>query len=384
MDTIHSLELFKVPPRWLFLKITTKEGLVGWGEPIVEGKADTVAAAVKEFEPYLLGKDPSAIEDIFQMLYRGSFYRGGPVLMSAISGIEQALWDIKGKRLGVPVYDLMGGAVRDKMRVYSWVGGDEPDEVVAEIQKRIDAGFTHIKMNAVPKVGWLESPEKLDEIVGVVASIREKLGWKLGIGLDFHGRVRKGLAKQLVKAFEPYKPMFYEEPLLAENLEDLHVITQLTSIPIATGERMYGRWDFKQILSSGLVDILQPDLSHCGGIWEARKIAAMAEAYDVAIAPHCPLGPIGFAASLHLDFCTPNALIQECSVGIHYHAGSNDLLDYMKNPEVFDVENGYVKRNNLPGLGVDVDEEKVREAAKSGHNWHNPIWRNEDGSITEW
>lgn len=384
MDSIQSLELFKVPPRWLFLKITTREGLIGWGEPIVEGKVDTVAAAVKEFEAYVIGKDPSMIENLFQALYRGSFYRGGPILMSAISGIEQALWDIKGKRLGVPVYELMGGAVRDKMNVYSWVGGDQPHDVIEEIRKRKEAGFRHIKMNAVPKISWLESPEKIEEIVNVVALIRDNFGWELGVGLDFHGRVRKSMARQLMKAFEPYKPMFFEEPLLAENLDDLHAIAGISSIPIATGERMFGRWGFKAVLESGLVDILQPDLSHCGGIWEARKIAAMAEAYDVAIAPHCPLGPIGFAASLQLDFCTPNALIQESSVGIHYHEGSNDLLDYMKNPEVFDVKEGYIQRNNLPGLGVEIDGEKVLEASKIGHNWHNPIWRNEDGSITEW
>jgi len=384
MDPIRSYELFKVAPRWLFLKVTTAEGLEGWGEPVVEGKADTVAAAVGEFCDVIIGMDANRIEDVFQMLYRGSFYRGGPVLMSAISGIEQALWDIKGKRLNVPVYDLMGGPVRDRMKVYSWVGGDEPNEVIATIRQRQAAGFTSVKMNAVPKVNWLEHPGKIDQIVGLMAGIRESLGWNIGIGLDFHGRVRKGMAKQLIKAFEPYKPMFIEEPVLAENLDDLHAIVGSSTVPIATGERMYGRWGFKDVLKSGYVDILQPDLSHCGGIWEARKIAAMAESYDVAIAPHCPLGPIGFAASLHLDFCTPNAIIQECSIGIHYHDQSNDLLYYMKNPEIFDVKNGYIDRFTMPGWGIEIDEDKVREAAKAGHNWHNPIWRNEDGSLTEW
>jgi len=384
MDTIKDITLFKVPPRWLFLKITTNEGIEGWGEPIVEGKADTVAAAVNEFRDLLIGSDPSRIEDLYQTMYRGSFYRGGPILMSAISGIEQALWDIKGKRLGVPVYDLMGGAVRDKMKVYSWVGGDEPSELIDAILRRKDAGFNHVKMNAVGNVDWIESPESIHSIVGQIEEIREHIGWDFGVGLDFHGRVRKAMAKVLAKELEPLKPMFLEEPLLPEHLDALAEIARHTATPIATGERLFGRGAFKELLHRGTVDIVQPDLSHAGGIWETRKIAAMAEAYDIAVAPHCPLGPIGFATSLHLDFCSPNALIQETSMGIHYHEGSMDLLDYMSNPEVFEVHDGYIQRNDLPGLGVEIDEEKVRKAAGQDHDWHNPIWRNEDGTITEW
>lgn len=384
MDSVKELHLFKVPPRWLFLKIITEDGIAGWGEPVVEGKADTVAAAVRELGRYVVGMDANRIEDIWQTLYRGGFYRGGPILMSAISGIDQALWDIKGKRLGVPVYELLGGAVRNKMRVYSWVGGDEPSEVVESIQQRQEAGFSHFKMNVAGKLKWLESPQQVRLIVETLSEIREKIGWEVGIGLDFHGRVRKPLAKILARELEPLQPMFLEEPVLPEHSDVLRVIAQHTTTPIATGERLFGRAQFKPLLEQGDVDIIQPDLSHAGGIWEVRKIAAMAEACDVAVAPHCPLGPLAFAASLHLDYCTPNALIQETSLGIHYHEGSSDLLDYMTNPDIFKVKEGYIDCNNLPGLGVEIDEEKVVKAARKGHDWHNPIWRNADGSITEW
>jgi galactonate dehydratase len=383
MMKIRSLELFQVPPRWLFLKITTEDGLVGWGEPVVEGKAATVQAAVEEMSDYLIGKEANHIEDLWQVLYRGGFYRGGPILTSAMSGIEQALWDIKGKRLGVPVYELLGGAVRDKMRVYAWIGGDKPSEVAQAAKMQVEAGYTAIKMNGTSEMDWIDSNDKVQEAVNRIASIRDAVGYGIGIGIDFHGRVHKAMAKVLMKELELYKPLFIEEPVLPENNEALLELARHTSTPIATGERMYTRWGFKQLLASGGADIIQPDLSHAGGIWEVRKIAAMAEAYDVAVAPHCPLGPIALAASLQLDFCTPNAFIQEQSLGIHYNQGS-DLLDYLADPSVFHYQEGFVKRLDAPGLGIEVDEAKVREMAKVGHRWRNPVWRQEDGSIAEW
>jgi galactonate dehydratase len=383
MSKIKSMELFQVPPRWLFLKITTEDGLVGWGEPVVEGKAATVQAAVEEMSDFLIGKEAGNIEDLWQVLYRGGFYRGGPVLTSAISGIEQALWDIKGKKLGVPVYELLGGPVRDKMRVYAWIGGDKPSDVAAAAKEKIAQGYTSVKMNGTAEMEWIDSYVKVQQAVESIAAIRDAVGFGLNVGIDFHGRVHKTMAKVLIKELEQYKPLFIEEPVLSENNEALLEIAKLTSTPIATGERMYTRWDFKNLLSQGGVDIIQPDLSHAGGIWEVRKIAAMAEAYDVAVAPHCPLGPIALAASLQLDFCSPNAFIQEQSLGIHYNQGS-DLLDYLADPSVFDYEEGFVKRLTAPGLGIEVNEEKVREMAKIGHRWRNPVWRNVDGSVTEW
>jgi galactonate dehydratase len=216
-----------------------------------------------------------------------------------------------------------------------------------------------------------------------LAGLRDGIGYGIEIGIDFHGRVHKPMAKALMKALEPYRPMFFEEPLLPQHNDALPELARSTSVPLATGERMFTRWDFKALLASGAVDIVQPDLSHTGGIWEGRKIAAMAEAYDVAVAPHCPPGPITLAASLQLDFCTPNAFIQEQSLGIHYNQGS-DLLDYLEDPGVFKFDNGYVPLLTAPGLGITINEAKVRETAKTGHRWRSPLWRNADGTIAEW
>ncbi|HEV7402445.1 MAG TPA: galactonate dehydratase [Chthoniobacteraceae bacterium] len=380
---IRSLETFLIAPRWCFLKLTTESGLVGWGEPVVEGKAATVAAAVEEMADFVIGHDATRIEDLWQVLYRGGFYRGGPVLMSAMSGIDQALWDIKGKALGVPVYELLGGAVREKIRVYAWIGGDRPGDVAAEAKAKQQQGYTAIKMNGTEETEWIGSPARLREAVARAEAIREACGPDFGIAIDFHGRVHKGSAKALMKELEPVKPLFIEEPVLAENNEALLDLRSNCSIPIATGERQFTRWGFKQLLSTGGADIVQPDVSHCGGISELKKIATMAEAYDVAVAPHCPLGPICLASSLQVDFCTPNAFIQEQSLGIHYNQGS-DLLDYLVDPTVFHYADGFVDRPLKPGLGIEIDEAKVRAAATRGHRWRNPVWRTADGVVAEW
>lgn len=380
---ITKLETFVVPPRWLFLKIETDEGIVGWGEPVIEGRAKTVQAAVEELSDYLIGKDPLRIEDHWQVMYRGGFYRGGPILMSAISGIDQALWDIKGKYYNAPVYELLGGACRDSIRVYSWIGGDRPSDVGQAAKEKVEAGFTAVKMNATEELQFIDSYEKIDQAVARIAAIREAVGYDIGVGIDFHGRVHKPMAKILVKELEQYRPMFIEEPVLPENNEALREIAKYTHIPIATGERMFSRWDFKSLLSDGYVDIIQPDLSHAGGITECKKIASMAEAYDVALAPHCPLGPIALASCLHVDATSYNAFIQEQSLGIHYNKGS-DLLDYVMDKEVFEYKDGYVLNPVKPGLGIEINEKHVRKLAEEGHNWKNPIWRHKDGTIAEW
>ena len=380
---ITGIKLYKVPPRWLFLKISTDEGLTGWGEPVIEGRAATVEACVKELETYLLGKDPDKIEDIWQMLYRGGFYRGGPILMSAMAGIDQALWDIKGKKYQAPVYELMGGKCRDNIRVYSWIGGDRPSDVAAQAAEKKRQGFTAVKMNGTEELHYIDSYEKIDQVVERVAAIRDTVGDYFGIGIDFHGRVHKTMAKILMKELEPYRPMFVEEPVLAENLDALKVITRYSNIPIATGERMFSRWDFKKILETGYVDIIQPDLSHAGGITECKKIAAMAEAYDVALAPHCPLGPIALASCLQVDATCANAVIQEQSLGIHYNK-DNDVLDYLKDRTVFEYHDGVVELPAKPGLGIEIDEEAVLELGKKATDWKNPVWRNSDGTIAEW
>ena len=380
---ITALTTYIVPPRWLFLKIETDAGISGWGEPVVEGRALTVEAAVKELADYLIGKDPRLIEDHWTVMHRGGFYRGGPILMSAIAGIDQALWDIKGKALGVPVHELLGGKLRETIKVYSWIGGDRPAEVAAGARDVVARGFQALKMNGTEELQIVDSHDKIDAAIERVAMVREAVGPDIGIAVDFHGRVHRPMARMLVKELEPYRLMFIEEPVLSENREALKEIAALGSTPIALGERLYSRWDFKPVFEEAVVDIIQPDLSHAGGITECRKIAAMAEAYDVAVAPHCPLGPIALAACLQLDAVSYNCFIQEQSLGIHYNAGS-DLLDYAANKDVFRYEDGYVAIPDGPGLGVEIDEDYVKERAKEGHRWRNPVWRHKDGSFAEW
>jgi galactonate dehydratase len=380
---ITNYELYQVPPRWLFLKIETDEGITGWGEPVIEGKAATVKTAVDELMQSLIGKDPMNIEGLWNLMYRGGFYRGGPILMSAVSGIDQALWDIKGKYFNAPVHQLIGGKAKDKMRVYSWIGGDRPDDIGNAAKLAKEAGFTAVKMNATNEMQYIDSYKKIELVLQRVAALRDAVGMDVEVGIDFHGRLHKPMAKVLAKELEQFHPMFIEEPVLPENNEALKEIARLTSIPIATGERMFSRWQFKQLLNDGCVDIIQPDLSHAGGITECKKIISMAEAYDVAAAPHCPLGPIALAACLQVDATCHNAFIQEQSLGIHYNK-TNDLLDYLNDASVFKYENGFVNIPSQPGLGISINEEKVIEMAKVVHNWKNPLWFHEDGSIAEW
>lgn len=380
---VTGLTTYAVPPRWLFVKIETDEGVVGWGEPVIEGRAATVAAAVEELSDYVVGTDPRNIEDTWTVLYRAGFYRGGAVLMSAIAGIDQALWDIKGKALGVPVHELLGGRVRDRIRVYSWIGGDRPAETAAAARAAVDRGFTAVKMNGTEELQYVDTWEKVQRAVDNVAAVRDAVGPNIGIGVDFHGRVHKPMAKVLIKELEAYKLMFIEEPVLSEHVDGLLDVMRNTPTPIALGERLFSRWDFKHILASGGVDIIQPDPSHAGGITETRKIAAMAEAYDIALALHCPLGPIALATCLQIDAGCYNAVIQEQSLGIHYNT-SNDLLDYVVDPAVFAYADGMVGIPAGPGLGIEVNEEYVRERAVDGHRWRNPVWRHSDGSVAEW
>lgn len=382
---ITKMNLYQVPPRWLFLEVETDEGITGWGEPVIEGRASIVKAVVEDFSGYLVGKDPMTIEDHWQVMYRGGFYRGGPEVMSAIAGIDQALWDIKGKYYQAPIYELLGGKCRDKLKVYSWVGGDRPEEVKKGAIELYESGCTAIKLNGTEEMHYVDSFLKIEQVARRIASVREALGYKMDIGVDFHGRVHKTMAKVLAKELDQFKLMFIEEPVMAQNNEALREIANHTSTPIATGERMFSRWDYKNLLIDGYVDIIQPDVSHAGGISEVKKIVSMAEAFDVAVAPHCPLGPIALAACVQIDACSPNVFIQEQSLGIHYNrSGGADLLDYLSNRDLFKFHDGFIEIPRGPGLGIEINKEKVVEAAKTSHNWKNPIWRNYDGTIAEW
>jgi galactonate dehydratase len=380
---ITAVEVFQVPPRWLFVKISTDERLAGWGEASLEGNSDVVRAAVHALAEQLVGRDPGPIENHWQTLTKGGFYRGGPVLSSAVAGIDQALWDLAGKALGVPVYRLLGGPVRDRVRVYGWVGGDEPDEVADAVAAQVAAGLTAVKMNVSGKLAHLPTLGDTTAIVERSAAARAVLGPDRDLALDFHGRVSAPAARRLLPLLEPLHPLFIEEPVLpGNNHAALAGIVAGSSTPIATGERLYSRWDFLPVLQAG-VGVVQPDVAHAGGISEVRRIAALAETFDAALAPHCPLGPIALAACLQVDFATPNVLIQEQSLGIHYNRG-NDLLDYLVDPSIFAFEAGYIERTERPGLGIDVDEDAVRAVDADAAPWRTPIWRHPDGSFAEW
>lgn len=303
--------------------------------------------------------------------------------MSALSGIDIALWDLKGRKLGVPIYRLLGGKVRHKVQVYAWIGGDRPSDIESAAKARIAQGLKCIKMNATEDVNWLDSPRVLEATVERLKIVK---GLGLDAGLDFHGRLHKPMAKQLAKALEPYHPLFIEEPLLPEHPEAYKQLSMLTTVPVAQGERLYTRWDAKRFLEDASVDILQPDIAHAGGISETKRIAQMAEAYDVAIAPHCPLGPIALAASMQVALTTPNFVIQEMSLGMHYNieAGEEDLNTYIVDQSVFDIEEGYVKAPTGVGLGIEINEEVVRRISKDTAAWQCKEFYGPDGSIREW
>jgi galactonate dehydratase len=365
---ITKLETFLVKPRWLFLKIHTNAGIVGLGEPVTEGRARTCAEAVKEIEPYLIGKDPRAVTHHWQAIYRHAFYRGGPILTSALSGIDMALWDIKGKALGVPVYELLGGPTRQRVRVYSHAR--TPEDILRD-QKR---GFTAFKTGPAKRrpSRYIETPAEIAYAVEHFAELRRTVGDSVDIAIDFHGAVSPATAKLLIKGYEPYSPMFIEEPVQCQNHDILAEIARGTPLPIATGERVYTKWGFREVLEKRAAAVLQPDLCHAGGITEVRLIAGMAEAYYATIAPHNPLGPISLAAGIQIAASIPNFLIQEqVSLG----------EGYLKEP--FAVDSGYIDVPASPGLGIELDENAVEN--QMGHDWRNPeAFDADDGSVVDW
>lgn len=381
---ITDMKLYFVPKRYLYLKIVTDEGLTGWGEPLVEGRAATVAAAVNEWKKELLGRDPMKVEEIWQIMYRCAFYRGGPILMSTIAGIDQALWDIRGKFLGVPVYKLLNGGVKEKVMVYRNICDGSLEEQLEDAKLLVKQGYKLLKTSPQMSMHYIDSYEKIDAIVERVSAIQQAVGKKVSVAIDFHGRIHTPMTKRLAKALEPLNLAFLEEPVLSENNEALDTLRNYITTPIATGERLYSRWDFKHVLMKKQADILQPDLSHAGGISECMRIAAMAEAFDTALAPHCPLSVIAFASCLHVDAACGNSVFQEQSIGVHDSTRSNPSMQWIKNPEVFAYKDGYVSIPQSPGLGIEVDEELVAQADKEPHDWKNPLWETHDGTPIEW
>ncbi len=381
---ITKLELLKVKPRWMFLKMYTDTDLVGLGEPVLEGHTNAVEAVIKEFEDYLIGKDPMQIEHHVQALYRGGFYRGGPLMLSAISGIEQAMWDLKGKYYHCPVYEMLGGACRNKIRMYTHIkaaaikDGNTVEQMLAIARTRLKSGYTALKYSIIPPIHTIETPAQMRQHVERFAAVRKEIGEGVDLAIDFHGRVSPALAPRLAEKLAAYDPFFIEEPCLPENVDCMAKIAHGTTIPIAAGERLFGKWQYRELLEKQAVSVVQPDICHVGGIFEGRKIAAMAELYFASVAPHNPLGPISLASCLQLDACIPNFLVQE-------HPGNPDGSDlgvgYLKTP--FEIENGYIALPKGEGLCVELDEKALADKLYDG-KWTTPRQYFEDGSNADW
>ncbi len=372
---------------WVFCKIETDlPGLIGWGEGSLEWKSRSVVAAIEDLAPMVMGEDPRRIEHLYQKMYRQSFWRLGVIGLSGISAIEQALWDIKGKHLGVPVYELLGGRVRDKARMYTHLGGGnmkavyetfEVGPLIELAHEVIEKGYTAVKVVFAPYSEPLEGAAKVKQFAYLFGKLREALGDSIDIMIDFHGRAYPGMAVQYINAIEEHRPYFCEEPVPPENVHSLLEVRQNTRVPIATGERLVTRHQFRELFESRACHVVQPDLCHCGGLWEARKIAAMAEVYDMGVAPHNPLGPVANAAALHFAFATPNFLIQE------------DMLsdvpwrwDVVKSS--LETKDGYWLPSEAPGLGIEVDEEAAKKHPFKQEVMHSLNVRAHDGAILDW
>ncbi|WP_020496013.1 galactonate dehydratase [Sciscionella marina] len=382
--TITGIAVYPVRPRWILVRVDTERSS-GWGEAIVPKRVASVRAAVGELGRVLHGADENRIEEIATRCRQGAFFRGGPVLSTAAAAIEQALWDIKARRFGVPVWELLGGRVRDRVRVYAWIGGDRPGEVVEAARLRLEQGFSVVKMNATAEFDQIETTAAADEVIARVAALREAFGTRLDLALDFHGRVHRPMLRPLLRELEPYRLLWVEEPLAPGHdslLGDLRAATR-----IATGERLCSRWEFRELLHGGAVDILQPDVS-LTGLFELEKICRMAECYDVPVIPHCPNGPVSLAASLQVAGCCAGIPMLEQSLGLHYNtgyagAGSAEPQDYLRDPGPLRPVDGYLPVPEGPGLGIELDP----GALERGHTEHvipDPQWRLPDGRLTEW
>jgi galactonate dehydratase len=370
---------------FVFVKVETDQpGLVGWGEASLEAKPRAVAGCVADMEPMIVGEDPRRIEYIWQILYRGAFWRQGVIGMSAISGIDQALWDIKGKDLGKPVYELLGGPVRDKVRMYTHFGGPTPEKAAENAIEKVKNGWTAIKTVPMPPTNYLEGPKAVKQAAEMLRLVREAVGDEIDILLDFHGRVTPQMAIQYARAFEPHFPMFIEEPVQSEVPDAMAQVKRATSIPIATGERLFNRWGFRRILETEAASLLQPDCCHAGGISEVRRIAAMAEAYYAGVAPHNPLGPVSTAACVQIDFAAPNFVIQE----IVDPQSIPEAMTFVKEP--LPIVDGYILLPKKPGIGVEVDEVAVAkrqpdfsvEKTRQRIAWYREF--HPDGGIADW
>jgi galactonate dehydratase len=359
---------------YVFVRVVTDAGVTGLGEATLEYKPEAVMGALRDLRDFLVGKDPTMIEHLGQAIYRLSFYRGGPVLNSAMGGIDIALWDIKGKLVGEPIWKLLGGPVRERIRVYTHFGGKTPAETAKEAKKLVAAGFRALKAGPLGAYEMVEGPRKMHEIVEHLKAAREAVGDDVDLMFDAHGDLYPAVSTALAKELEPLHLLWIEEPALPENAEAMKKIAAETSVPIATGERLFTVWGFREVLEKGIADIIQPDMVHAGGITQLKKIAAMAEAYYVAVAPHNPLSPVSTAACLQLDAAIPNFLIQEM---VH---GLADRAALVTEP-IERVKDGYVELPKKPGLGVELNEEVIKRLGYKQAGF--PEVYRQDGSVGE-
>ena len=360
--------------RSMVLKLHTDEGLVGYGEPMNYEHWRVVAQAVDDMAEYLIGKDPLQIEDHWQAMYRSSYSRSMPVLVGALSGIEMAMWDIFGKVVGMPVWKLLGGSVRKRIRVYTGIGGNTPEECAANARGAVDKGFRAVKMVVTPTpIRFVDTPKAIDAMVARIATVRDAVGNDVDVAVDLHRRLSPTMAAIVVKELEPLRPLFAEEPCHPENNEPLLMLSRATTVPIATGERHLTRWGFRELVEREMCAILQPDIRHCGGILELKKIAAMAEVHNMAVAPHNAAGPIGVAASVHVMATAPNLLI--CEGG---HSRGEGLF---KTPLVF--KDGYIELPTAPGLGVDMEDEALEELRDETFRLRGMFWHEDDGAFAD-
>ncbi len=337
---------------FVFVKVETDQpGLVGWGEASLEGKPRAVAGCLLDMEPMILGMDPRDVEHCWQILYRSAFWRMGIIGLSTISGIDQALWDIKGKELGRPVYELLGGKVRDKVRMYTHFGGATPDAMAEDALSKVAKGWTAVKTVPVPITNIVDGLAVQKRAEAGLRAVREAVGDDVDILLDMHGRVTPQMAIQYARRFEPYAPFFMEEPAQAENPAAMAAVARATTIPIATGERLLTRWGFREILETGAASLLQPDTCHAGGISEIRRIGAFAEIYYAGMAPHNPYGPVSTAACVQVDFAMPNFVIQEM---VDPDTSPISMLEFVVEP--LPVVDGHILPPTKPGIGVEVNE----------------------------
>ena len=381
---ITHVEQFSPRERTRLVRIGTDAGISGWGESTLEGKPYSVTAAIDEFAGYLIGKDPLRIEHHWQQMYRSSFFRGGSHNMTAIAGLDAALWDIAGKHYGVPSYMLLGGNVRDRIRVYAhWGIRDMSDESLESARERLTMlqGMGYTAYKSGPPGFWRahEPPSRIDEFVEMAYLMREWVGQDVELCFDFHGKMAPGIAIEVCKQLEGMRPMFVEEPVPQENEDALKLVSDHVAFPIATGERLLSRWEFRRVIEQQCVALLQPDVAHCGGITELKKIANYAEVYYQHIMPHCAIGPLALAACMTVDAVVPNFLVQEqvdgaLGVGV------------VKKP--WEVRDGHIDLWDAPGLGVEVDESVITgrydgpaygyHAELGGESYHS------DGSVADW